>query len=132
MNLKAVAVVAVAVLMGACAANRTAPIRNVADSPVAGVSGQTMTLTDVERAIRRAGAGLGWSMRTVKPGLIEGTLVVRTHSATVDIPYTLKSYSIQYKTSTNLPADGNVIHQNYNGWVENLDKSIRLQLLAVN
>ena len=132
MNLKAVAVVAVVLLIGACAATRTAPIRNVADAPVAGVSGQTMTLTDVERAIRRAGAGLGWSMRTVNPGLIEGTLVLRTHSATVDIPYSLKSYSIQYKTSTNLQVDGNVIHQNYNGWIENLDKSIRLQLLATN
>lgn len=132
MNFKAVAVVAAVVLMGACAVNRTAPIRNVADSPVTGVSGQTMTLTDVERAIRRAGAGLGWSMRAVKPGLIEGTLVLRTHSATVDIPYSPKSYSIQYKTSTNLQADGGLIHQNYNGWIENLDKSIRLQLLAAN
>jgi hypothetical protein len=128
-NLKAVAVVAVAVLMAACAANRTAPIRNVSDSPVVGVSGQTLTLPDIERAIRRAGAQLGWTMKTVNPGLIEATLVLRTHSATVDIPFSQKSYSIQYKTSTNLQADGNVIHQNYNGWIDNLDKGIRVQLV---
>ncbi len=68
-------------------------------------------------------------MRTVRPGLIEATLVLRTHSATVEIPYSPKSYSIEYKTSTNLQADGNVIHQNYNGWVENLDRGIRVQLV---
>lgn len=129
MNYKGVALITVAVLLGACAANRTAPIRNVSESPVVAVSGQTLSAADVERAIRRAGAQLGWTMRTVRPGLIEATLVLRTHTATVDIPYSQKSYSIQYKTSTNLQADGNVIHQNYNNWIDNLDRGIRVQLV---
>jgi len=128
-NYRALAVITAAVLLGACAANRTAAIRNVTDSPVVAASGQTLTSADVERAIRRAGAQLGWTMRTVHAGLIEATLVLRTHSATVEIPYSPKSYSIEYKTSTNLQADGKVIHQNYNGWVENLDRGIRVQLV---
>lgn len=128
-NFKAGAVVVIAVLAGACAANRTAPIRNVADAPVTVAPGKTATQADVERAILRAGIALGWQMKPVKPGLIEGTLALRTHVAVVEIPYSTKSYSIQYKTSTNLQADGNVIHQNYNGWIENLDKGIRVQLI---
>lgn len=128
-NFKAVAVVVIAVLAGACAANRTAPIRNVSDAPVTVAPGKTVTLTDVERAILRAGTALGWQMKAVKPGLIEATLALRTHVATVDIPFSAKSYSIQYKNSTNLQAEGNMIHQNYNGWVENLDKGIRVQLI---
>lgn len=129
MNYRGAAAITVAVLLTACAATRTAPIRNVTEAPVVAVSGQTLTAADVERAIRRAGAQLGWTMRNVRPGLMEATLVLRAHSATVEIPYSQKSYSIQYKTSTNLQADDNLIHQNYNGWVENLDRGIRVQLV---
>jgi hypothetical protein len=35
------------------------------------------------------------------------------------------------KDSTNLDYDGNTIHKNYNGWVENLDKAIRVQLAKI-
>ena len=42
--------------------------------------------------------------------------------------YSVKSYSIRYKDSTELGYDGGSIHQNYNGWVQNLDKGIRAQL----
>ncbi len=47
-NYRALAVITVAVLLGACAANRTAAIRNVTDSPVVAASGQTLTAADVE------------------------------------------------------------------------------------
>jgi len=127
LNLKVVTVIAVAVLLASCA-GRVAPVHNVTDSPVVGVAGRTLTTPDVERAIKRAGSQLGWAMRTVKPGLIEATHTARAHSATVEIPFSQKSYSILYKTSANLKADGASIHQNYNGWIENLDRGIRGQL----
>lgn len=127
MNSRITVAAAVVVVLVSCA--RTAPIRNVTDAPISPVANQTITVGDVERAITRAGAQLGWQMRTVKPGLIEGTLNLRTHTAIVDIPFTQKSYSILYKDSTNLQADGTVIHNNYNGWVENLDRAIRTQLV---
>lgn len=106
---------------------RVAPVMEVTDAPVE-VAGKALSAGDVEKAIIRAGSGLGWRMRPVKPGLLEGTLSLRDHVAVVEIPYTNKSYSIKYKDSTNLNYSGGQIHQNYNGWVQNLDKGIRTQL----
>lgn len=114
-----------AVLAAGC---RMAPIMNIVDSPVQTYTNKSVSVADVEKAIVRAGSALGWRMRPVKPGLIEGTLSLREHVAVVEIPYTAKSYSIQYKDSTNLKYDGSQIHPNYNGWVQNLDKGIRTQL----
>ena len=68
-------------------------------------------------------------MKPEKPGLIVGTLNLRTHTAVVDIPYTTTSYSILYKSSVNLKQEGNTIHSNYNGWVQNLDQAIKRQLI---
>jgi hypothetical protein len=127
MNLKSLAAVAaVALLMIGC---RTAPILNVKDAPVNVPAGQTASLANVEQAILRAGTGLGWAMKVEKPGLIVGTLNLRTHSAVVDIPFTTSSYSILYRNSANLEQQGDTIHKNYNGWVQNLDQAIRRQLM---
>jgi len=46
----------------------------------------------------------------------------------VDVNYGVKFYSILYKDSTELGYDGQNIHPNYNGWIQNLDKGIRAQL----
>ena len=67
-------------------------------------------------------------MQDVAPGNILATLNLRTHMAQVDVSFDTKAYSIQYKDSTNLNYNGTSIHSNYNGWVQNLDKSIRTQL----
>ena len=85
----------------------------------------------MERSIIRAGSQLGWVMTPVRPGLVSGRLDLRTHIAVVDVPYDAKSYSIKYKESTNLNADGANIHKNYNGWIENLDRNIRAELLRL-
>lgn len=76
----------------------------------------------------RAGKSAGWQMKEMKPGYIFGTLNVRKHVAVVDVNYSVKSYSIRYKDSTELNYDGGKIHPNYNGWIQNLDKAIRAQL----
>ena len=122
-----IAVVAAAFLMMGC---RTAPIYNVKDAPVSVPTGQTATMTTVEQAIMRAGNGLGWQMKVEKPGLIVGTLNLRTHTAVVDIPFTASTYSIIYKSSVDLDQQGDTIHKNYNGWVQNLDQAIRRQLMT--
>jgi len=108
---------------------RTAPIYNVKDAPVSVPAGQQATMASVEQAILRAGNGLGWQMKVEKPGLIVGTLNLRTHTVVVDIPFTASSYSILYRSSVNLNQQGDSIHANYNGWVQNLDQAIRNQLL---
>jgi hypothetical protein len=112
-----------AVLLTGC---RTAPIYNVSDAAIP--SGKQLSMKEVESAIMRAGEKLGWAMRPVKPGEIEGRLALRTHVAVVSIPYTQKSYSIVYKNSDNLNYDGSQIHSNYNGWVTNLERRINFEL----
>lgn len=114
-----------ALLIAGC---RTAPIHNVKDAPVTVPAGKQATAESVEQAIIRAGNGLGWQMKVEKPGLIVGTLNLRTHTAVVDIPFTASNYSILYRSSVNLNQQGDQIHSNYNGWVQNLDQAIRNQL----
>lgn len=113
--------------LGGC---RTAPVKNVSDAPVT-MSKPTHTLADVKKAIMAAGISLGWQMRDAGPGVIEGTLLLRSHMAQVTIAYTKDTYSITYKNSANLNYDGTTIHSNYNGWVQNLDNAIRTQLLSM-
>ena len=104
------------------------PIYNVKPTPVATTANKAVTTDDVTKAIVRAGAALGWQMDPDRPGHILGTLVLRTHVAVVDIDYDEKTYSITYKESTNLDYDGTNIHKNYNGWIQNLDNGIKVQL----
>jgi hypothetical protein len=116
-------VASIAALLLAC----TQPIRNVADAPV---PKPQLTEEQMAAAIKRAGAGLGWAMTEKGPGKMEGTLHLRKHVAVVDITYNPKTYSILYKDSTNLNYDptGPKIHKNYNGWIQNLDNAIKVQL----
>ena len=109
----------------------SAPIRNVMDAPVVTGSGKPVTLEQVRNAIVGAGRGLGWTMTAADPGLVEGRITLRGHTAVADVRYTPKTFSIQYKDSTNLNYKDGQIHKNYNGWVENLDRDIRGNLLAL-
>ena len=115
-------------VLGAC--RGIAPVYNVEKTPIV-ASKPNADLNDVAKAIERAGVGLGWQMRAVRPGMTVGTLALRGHTAAVDIDYDTKTYSIRYKGSTNLDYDGNNIHSNYNGWIQNLDKAIKAQLTVL-
>ncbi|MCU7809761.1 MAG: hypothetical protein KZQ77_00785 [Candidatus Thiodiazotropha sp. (ex Notomyrtea botanica)] len=128
-NFKKLAFIAVIVLTIGLIGCRTAPVYNVTDAPV-NASGK-VSATDVKKAIMSAGAGLGWQMKEVKPGHIVGSIFLRKHSAVVDIPFTASSYSIQYKDSTELKYDGSNIHGNYNGWIQNLDRSIQARIASM-
>lgn len=113
------------------------PILNVKDGQVKTLSGKELTLDQVTKAIVLAGMGLKWEMNVVSPGHIIATLNLRGHQAVVDIPYSTSTYSIMYKSSMNLTPpptvfnpSGDLIHSNYNGWIENLDNAIRTQFIA--
>ena len=107
---------------------RTAPIYNPTDIPL----NSKAKMADVEKAIVRAGKSLRWNMKTVKPGFITATLYNRSHTAIVDITYTTKSFSIQYKDSVDLNYDGNtMIHKNYNNWVTNLERKIQMEVSSL-
>jgi hypothetical protein len=108
---------------------RMAPVMDIVDAPVVEpAGGPKLTADQVKLAIQRAGATLGWQIKEVQPYLLEGTLNLRTHMAQVNIPYSAERYSIVYKNSENLQYDGKNIHSNYNGWVQNLDKAIKIQM----
>ena len=115
-----------AVGLGGC---RVAPVMDIVDAPVVEpAGGQKLTADQVKLAIQRAGATLGWQIKEVQPFLLQGTLILRDHVAEVNIPYSAQRYSIVYKDSQNLQYDGKMIHTNYNGWVQNLDKAIKARM----
>lgn len=119
-------VATVAVLFTGC---RTGTIHNIEANTFVPVS-KSIQMDKVAQAIIRAGAGLGWQMKKVAEGEIQGTLLLRDHMAKVKVPYTTKDYSILYQDSANLKYDAsaNTIHSNYNGWIQNLNNAIQLQL----
>ena len=105
------------------------PIQNVNDAPI--VSATPVPVAKVKTAIMVAGTSLGWKMAEVSPGLIQGTLNLRKHTAVVDISYSASKYSIVYKSSVNLDEKDGQIHKNYNSWVQNLSNKIGSELLRL-
>ncbi|WP_428088022.1 hypothetical protein [Candidatus Thioglobus sp.] len=102
----------------------TAPVRNVDSAAISGAH----SITSVEKAINRAGASLGWNVNKKSDGHMVGKLALRRHLAVVDITYNQSSYSIKYVDSSNLNYADGKIHTNYNGWIQNLEKAIDIQL----
>lgn len=96
------------------------PIVNVSNYPF-GLT-KPARLEQISQAIVRAGARRGWSIVQVRPGVLVGTLNIRTHQAAVDIVHDTSTFSITYKSSSNLlyDADRQVIHRNFNIWIQNL------------
>jgi hypothetical protein len=101
---------------------------NVDNAAVPAQSGKPMSQDQVRAAIVRAGSALGWQMKDEGPNKLVGTLMLRTHQAVVDIPYSATNYSIKYRSSVNLDEGGGNIHKNYNGWIQNLNRGINTQL----
>lgn len=118
---------AAAALAFAGCANKQ-PINNVVNAPFTLPPGKSLTLNQIQRAIVVAGTQLGWQMTPTGPGRVTGRLALRTHVADIDVEHDTKSYSIKYRDSQNLDARDGMIHKNYNGWIENLDKAIRTQV----
>jgi hypothetical protein len=128
MLMRALVVAAVLALVAGCSSR---PVMNVTAEPVVVAPGKTATSENVRDAILRAGSSLGWTMRPTAPGVINGSINLRNHSAVIDVEYNTRSYNIVYRSSTNLDANNGQIHKNYNGWIENLNNAIRRELLRV-
>jgi hypothetical protein len=118
--------IAAALLVAGC--GTVQPIQNVEKSPIILPPGKTVTQQQVTTAIMRAGTRLGWQMQPEGPGRLSGRIALRNHTAVIDVEHDTKSYSIKYRDSTNLDAKDGMIHRNYNGWIQNLDKNIRSEL----
>lgn len=130
MRLAGIAIAVVAIALAGCGSRQ--PIYNISNAPILLPPPATSaTARNVATAILRAGSYLGWQMFEEGPGQILGRLTVRQHSASIDIEYDSKSYSIKYRDSTNLDATDRDIHPEYNRWIQKLDKAIRTELGAV-
>lgn len=89
----------------------------------------------VETAIIAGMSRRGWVPTREGPGVIVGTLHLRSHTAIVRIHYSDKDYTLQYVSSENLnfsrASDGTEqIHPNYNSWVKNLIGDIDSELAS--
>jgi hypothetical protein len=121
----------IAITLGACA-SASVPVHNFSAVPINAKSAPT--LDDVGKAIVKAGVAAGWQMSDIKPGHIIGTYKIRKHMAIVDVTYSPTAYNIAFKSgddSLRYDSQAQTIHQNYNGWVENLDVVIRAHLNAL-
>ena len=90
----------------------------------------------VENAILQALAGRHWTAEKREPGVIVGTLNIRTHQAIIEIDYTDAGYTIRYVGSTNLDYRVNhwgevLINRHYNWWIEYLVHDINAALGAI-
>jgi hypothetical protein len=123
-----------AVAFIALAACQNVPLQNINDAPIH-MTKHHYGLGDVEKAIVRAGTNLGWQMRTVKPGLIDAKLYSEDQVAEISINYSTSLYSIKYLNSQNMnykakAGKPEIIYEDYNLWVQELDKEIRKELLV--
>ncbi len=117
-----------ALLMSGC---RTSPVYNVSDIPFPNSRETDITQKEIAKAIMSAGYSLGWVIEDQGNGHMQGTLVLRSHTAVVDIFYNNSKFSITYKDSTNLNYDGNNIHSQYNNWIINLTNKINSQIVLL-
>jgi hypothetical protein len=110
---------------------RSSMVKNVANASVPVKAEEKLSMEQIEKAIITAGAGLGWRIKSESAGHLIGTLNLRKHIAIIDIKYSTENFNISYKDSTNLNYDGTNIHSNYNGWIQNLEKAINVQLSSL-
>jgi len=123
---RVISAIAVSFFLFSCT---TSAVLNLRNEPISSsINGKQPTVEKVEKAILTAAQKRGWSTRVVKDGLIEASILVRTHQATIQIPYSSTNYSIIYVDSSNLSYDGTNIHKNYNNWIVKLSRSIQSEL----
>jgi hypothetical protein len=104
--------------LGAC---RAQPIYESTDGQFQGRG----SLAEREALIRRAAASQpGWSVQSMRPGLLRATNTWRSHQMTVDIAFDIRSFNIRYVNSVNLDYTGTQIHQAYNERVRALERAI--------
>ena len=106
---------------------RTQPVYEVVAAPIPVVAGKTFTMPEVEKAIVRGGARAGWLVLPEGPGRLSARYQQGNHSATVGIDHDTKAYNIKMR-DTSVRNDGTSVHRAYNQWVQNLDRSIRVEL----
>lgn len=88
----------------------------------------------VEKNIVKALTQKGWQIKANNNGIILAEILVRTHTARIQIDFDASHYSINYIDSTNLKYNEakNTIHRNYNNWIIYIDRLIQTGLVEEN
>jgi len=66
-------------------------------------------------------------LKNVVAAVGSAALISGGMSATMEVRYDTRKYSITYKDSRGLDYNGSQIHRIYNSWVQNFDNRIREQ-----
>lgn len=103
------------------------PVYNVHDQAIP--SG--LTKVQIIRAMKKALTAKRWNIQKADETTVYATISTREHFASIEIPYTTSHYSIIYRDSRNLQAQGDMIHRNYNKWIALLNKQIQTELRLV-
>jgi hypothetical protein len=107
--------------------NSTVPVKNFDNQIITQFGDSTSTVKSVQKSIVRAAVTLGWKTKVTSDNAIVATLDIRKHQLVVLITHDDKSFSIEYRDSTNLKYNGTKIHRQYINWVTNLIRSIHAQ-----
>ena len=93
------------------------------DNPISTTSGKSLSTTEIDQAIIRAGKERDWNITSNGDGTLKARLSVRTHILEVQIRVKSTSYDVVYTDSSNLgyapnPEDPGrpLIHPAYNKW----------------
>lgn len=88
-----------------------------------------MPLDRIEREIIAAGQKRSWQMQREALGHLVATQVAENYSASVDIRFDQRTYSITHRSSSGMREKDGTINKRYNRWVRNLQRDIDASLV---
>lgn len=111
-------------LLAACLST---PVHNVENAQVP----TGLTKAEVEKSVVIALLKKGWIIKQKSEGKVLANIVVRSHTATIEVTFDEHNYSINYIDSNNLKYNHKkgTIHKNYNNWIHNIDRLINVALV---
>lgn len=121
---KLVIVVLTMLLTASCG---TKPINNVENHPIP-LTAQQLPLERIEALIIAAGQTRAWQFKREAPGYLIASQTMPKYSATVDIRFSQKAYSIMLRSSSGLREKDGTIHARYNNWIQILQRDIDASL----
>jgi hypothetical protein len=107
-------------LLGLTACGPTKPY----DVPTTAFSDPKTTQENRGEQIKRAAAGLGWTVKETGPGHLEASLLQGNQRAVVDIRFDSTAFTVHYLDNVGLSYDGTHIDPLYNQWVERLQDAV--------
>lgn len=107
---------------------RMKPVNNISDHPIPNIETTKLSSEKIGKIIAATASDRHWLIESSKPGKIICTIKWGNYSATSQINYTTKSYSIELVSSENLSDEEGKIHKKYNHYVNVLKNSIDKRL----